>query len=313
MQPNYIELWLEKNTLQRFFARILRGGLLNDDPVDREIRIAANRGWSSFTFVKQNIDRLIEHWDLKWVELGSISGKVETYPHIWVIYNGDLDPSGCRMDEGLKKEIMDRFHSRFKFKIDRDPNIPPSRRIEELDRRMSRIHFVRLAVTIPQIEEFNLQELQDPSPDVELKLKGGWSEKLGRNKKGDPNAIWFMQQFGNGKVFQIELDAMYARREQFKKLLLEFIDGKPNEWTGELEGGLFDHKIYEKHVKNKLEKERDALTMRLREKLILERIELPGWHQISKRMKQMSTFLSEAGWRVLYTRYLQWKISRGEI
>lgn len=57
MQLNYVEIWLEKNTLQRFFARLLRSGLsLNDEPVDRQIRIAANRGWSSFTFVKQNID-----------------------------------------------------------------------------------------------------------------------------------------------------------------------------------------------------------------------------------------------------------------
>ena len=74
---------------------------MSDDPVDRQIRIAANRGWSSYTFVKQNIDRLIRHWDSKWEELGSVSGKVETYPQIWVIYCGDLDPSGCRMDEGL--------------------------------------------------------------------------------------------------------------------------------------------------------------------------------------------------------------------
>lgn len=245
--------------------------------------------------------------------MGSVSGKIETYPQIWVVYNGDLDPSGCKMDEGLKKEIMGRFHSWFKFKIDRNPNIPPHRRIEELDRCMSRIYFVRLAVTIPQIEEFNLQELQDPSPDVQLKLEGGYSAKLGRVKKGDPNCNWFKSLFGNGRVFQIELDAMYARREQFKKMLLEFIDGKPNEWTGELEGGLFDHIIHKKFVLDKLEVEQDALTWRLRDRLIHERIELPGWSKISSRMRQLEAFMTDAYWRALYMRYKLWKLSHPEL
>ncbi|MGA7368756.1 MAG: hypothetical protein WBX01_06465, partial [Nitrososphaeraceae archaeon] len=305
MQPNYVELWIEKNTMQRFLQRILRGGLMSDDPVDRQIRIAANRGWSSFTFVKENIDRLVDKWEAKWIELGSVSGKVETYPQIWVLYCGDLDPSGCRMDEGLEANIRGRFHNWFTYKIGRDPNIPPQKHIEELDNRMSRIHFVRLAVTIPQIEEFNLQELQDPSPDVQLKLEGGWSEKLGRHKKGDPNAAWFMKQFGNGKVFQIELDAMYARREQFRTMVLEFLDGKPNEWNKDvLEGGLFDWKIYKEHVTDKLEAEQDALTWRLRDKLIHERIELPGWSKIRYRMRKFETFMTETRWRDAYMQYM---------
>ena len=86
--------------------------------------------------------------------------------------------------------------------------------------------------------------------------------------------------YGKGTVFQIELDAMYARKEQFKQLLLETIDGK------------FDNEIYQKYFVEKLEPERDALTMRLKDKLINEKIELPGWKAIEHRINMLKVILS---------------------
>jgi hypothetical protein len=70
-----------------------------------------------------------------------------------------------------------------------------------------------LAVTKEQIEEFNLEHLQNPDPETLHKLEGGY--RGGKHKKGDSNTEWFKKYFGEGRVFQIEIDAMQARREQF--------------------------------------------------------------------------------------------------
>jgi hypothetical protein len=55
-------------------------------------------------------------------------------------------------------------------------------------------------------------------------------------KKGDPNTEWFKEEFGDGRVFQIEIDAMHARRRQFKRYLLNIIDSH------------FDMTIYKRDV-----------------------------------------------------------------
>ena len=279
MQKNYCEFWLEKRAITRMYMTILRNG-----EIDRQVRIVPNNGWTSFTYVKKNIGRLYYHWNVKFNEINSVVGKKNTYPHIWVFYSGDCDPSGRKMDINLVKELMDNFRRRFEKKVMTDPNIPPHKRRGEVSRRMSTIHFMRAAVTVKQIAEFNLEGLTDPEPETVLKLEGGWDESKGRHKKGDPNTTWFKKMFkwyGNGTVFQIELDAMYARREQFKKLLLDLVDSK------------FDNETHQKFVVKKLEIERDSLTMRLKDKLVNEQIELPGWKQIEHRINTFKNILSE--------------------
>ena len=73
--------------------------------------------------------------------------------------------------------------------------------------------------------------------------------------------VWEM----DGSVFQIELGALYARRGQFKKYLFGLVDI------------ILDNDVYQKYVVEKMEVERDSLTMRLKDKLINdEQIELPG-------------------------------------
>jgi hypothetical protein len=277
MQKNYCEFWVEKRAITRMFMTILRNG-----DIDRQVRIVPNSGWTSFTYVKKNIGRLYKHWNSKFRELGSVVGEKSTYPHIWIFYSGDCDPSGRRMDINLVKEIVDNFRKRFERKMMTDPTIHPNKMRGEVSRRMTTIHFMR--VTVKQIAEFNLKGLTDPEPETVLKLEGGWDESKGRNKKGDPNTNWFKKMFkwyGNGTVFQIELDAMYARREQFKKLLLDLVDSK------------FDDDIYQKYVLENQEVERDLLTMRLKDKLINEKIELPGWKQIESRINTLKAILSE--------------------
>jgi hypothetical protein len=89
MQKNYCEFWVEKRAITRMFMTILRNG-----EIDRQVRIVPNNGWTSFTYVKKNIGRLYYHWNSKFKEISSVIGERNTYPHIWIFYSGDCDPSG---------------------------------------------------------------------------------------------------------------------------------------------------------------------------------------------------------------------------
>jgi hypothetical protein len=186
------------------------------------------------------------------------------------------------MDISLVKELMENFQKRFEKVVMTNEKIPVHRRRAEVSRRMTTIHFMRIGVMVRQIAEFNLEGLTDPDPEVTLKLEGGFDERRGRKKKGDPNTAWFKRMFKwykEGRAFQIEIDAMYARREQFKELLLNIIDSK------------FDNEIYKEHVVKKVEIEHDALTIRLKDKLVNEKIDLPGWKEIEKRMNDFKAIL----------------------
>jgi hypothetical protein len=192
------------------------------------------------------------------------------------------------MDINLVKELMKNFKKRFEKVVMTNEKIPPHRRRAEVSRRMSTIHFMRIAVMVRQIPEFDLEGLTDPEAEALLKLEGGIDPRTGKPKKGDPNTPWFKKMFRwykEGKVFQIEIDAMYARREQFRALLLNLVDSK------------FDSKIYEEHVVKKLGIEQDALTMRLKDKLINEKIELPGWDKIEERLNAFENIFLEMGER----------------
>jgi hypothetical protein len=191
-QPNYVEVWLEKDALVSMFESILS---------DRQVRIVPNRGWTSRTFVTENIDRLMRK-----------SGE-EGIKRVIVLYFGDFDPSGLRMDENLEEEISN-------YGID----------------------FQRIAITRPQIKEFDLEHLQNPDVKTLEKLEGN------SDKKGDANTDWFKHTWGDGDVYQIELDAMHARREQFKELLLSTVDQ------------YFDNKIYQREVKLPQAKARKSIT-----------------------------------------------------
>lgn len=72
-QSNYVEVWLEKDALVSMFESILS---------DRQLRIVPNRGWTSRTFVTENIDRLKR------------KSREEGVKNVVVLYFGDFDPSG---------------------------------------------------------------------------------------------------------------------------------------------------------------------------------------------------------------------------
>jgi hypothetical protein len=77
-QPHYVEVWIEKQALADTFASFLK---------DRNVRIAVNRGYSSWTFLYQNCMRLLR------------AKRVGKQVHI--LYFGDFDPSGDDMEGHL--------------------------------------------------------------------------------------------------------------------------------------------------------------------------------------------------------------------
>jgi hypothetical protein len=82
-QPEYVEVWIEKEALSGTFKSILK---------NRQVKIVPNRGFSSIGFSYDNIQRLKRFQD---------KGK-----NIHILYFGDLDPSGEVIDEVISKKLI---------------------------------------------------------------------------------------------------------------------------------------------------------------------------------------------------------------
>ena len=128
-QPKYIEVWIEKNAMAALVSSIIRES--------RQVRIVPNGGWSSETYVKQNIDRLK---GVDWKRMNEKYGIEKT--QIIVLYFGDYDPTGLRMVENLRRDLK---------KIG--------------------VGFEHVAITKKQIVRYGLQNLTNPDPIVKAKLE----------------------------------------------------------------------------------------------------------------------------------------------
>lgn len=82
-QDNYVEVWLEKDALSTVVSRIATDAYC--------VPVAVNRGFGSFSFIKEGAKRL-----------ASIEGDKPTH----ILYFGDFDPSGEDMVRDLQKRIM---------------------------------------------------------------------------------------------------------------------------------------------------------------------------------------------------------------
>jgi len=85
-QSSYIEIWIEKNAMASLVSAILTQS--------RQVRIVPNGGWSSESYIKQNIER-IKRISLK-------------HDETTVLYYGDYDPTGLRMVKNLKRDLQER-------------------------------------------------------------------------------------------------------------------------------------------------------------------------------------------------------------
>jgi hypothetical protein len=108
-QPNVCEVWIEKEAL---------ASTIESWTFDLQVPIRVNRGYSSWTFIYNNVM--------------SLRGTLAKHEKVTVFYLGDLDPSGVDIERFLEEAI--RY-----FGLDED-----------------RVEFVRLAVTPNHVEKFNL-------------------------------------------------------------------------------------------------------------------------------------------------------------
>ena len=119
-QPTVCEVWIEKEALASTLQSWLSG---------MEIPIRVNRGYSSWTFIYNNVQSL--EWTLK------------KHDKVVIFYCGDLDPSGLDIERFLQ-EAIDYF------------GLPE----EEVE-------FRRLAVTPEQVERFNLPPRPEDAETIE--------------------------------------------------------------------------------------------------------------------------------------------------
>jgi hypothetical protein len=174
-QTDIVEIWLEKAALANTFQSFLK---------DKHVRVAINRGYSSWTFVYENLKRL-NHMAL----LSSNVDRSRQKYHI--LYFGDYDPSGKSMDKHMDEQL--------KFLLDNEfPILKDS------------VYFQRLAVTLEQIEEYQLPH----DPDKKTR------KKLDR----DTRTRQFKEDHG-GRLIAVELDALLAiRPEEFRDLVVNSVD-----------------------------------------------------------------------------------------
>jgi hypothetical protein len=83
-QPNYLEVWLEKDSPVESIRSIVK---------DRHVRVVPNRGHSSVAFLNDNVNRLKER---------QAEGK-----KIYILYLGDADPSGEVMDRVYERKLLE--------------------------------------------------------------------------------------------------------------------------------------------------------------------------------------------------------------
>lgn len=95
--------------------------ILNSENGNARVVIAPNGGWSSYTFAKDNLDRLLKQKD---------SGK-----EVYIQYYGDSDPSGERKTAKDSKMVS---------------------LLED-----NGVHFERIAITAQTIEVFGMENLKE--------------------------------------------------------------------------------------------------------------------------------------------------------
>ena len=83
-QPEYVEVWIEKDAMVSSLASILEG---------KDVRILAHKGFTSLTFLSKCVNRLNNY--------------IQKGKNIHILYYGDFDPSGEYMVDDLRSRMQD--------------------------------------------------------------------------------------------------------------------------------------------------------------------------------------------------------------
>jgi len=177
-QPIVPEIWVEKEALAETLYNWTRG---------LGVKIRVNKGYSSWTFLWENINELQK--------------VLEKHEKVVILYCGDYDPSGTDMDRFLK-EALEFFGI--------DPN---------------RVVFKRLAVTEEQIQKFKLPPKPEDSETIEKLARDPRSKKFfGREDFFALPIEKRIEIIRKSKKFVVELDALVAYvPDKFRELLRETI------------------------------------------------------------------------------------------
>lgn len=122
-QPNYVEVWVEKDALAKIVSNVTNECKMVSFPT---------RGYGSFTSLKESAIRLSNHsriWDGN-VERSDEDGYVPSDKKIIILYLGDFDPTGLDVDTTVSQKVMEYGGGDFEFR--------------------------RIALTMEQVKEYNL-------------------------------------------------------------------------------------------------------------------------------------------------------------
>jgi hypothetical protein len=192
-QPNYVEVWVEKAAMTKTFKAILK---------DRDVVVVPNHGWSSIAFMNDNAGRLmrvayrginqelITKDNIDCLVQDRQSGK--NYRKLVILYFGDMDPSGEKMDQVIRKELIEVYG-------------------------VDEVEVIRVAITQRQVDLFNLPTV--PSDDKEV------MDSL----RNDNNRWEFMARHGlvsEDQLFAIQLETMEMENalEWFTKFVQDTVD-----------------------------------------------------------------------------------------
>ena len=215
-QPKYVEVWTEKNDLVKGTEKILE---------DVHVTIRGNKGYSSLAFLHQCTEELKELIDQKGLEKRNV----------FILWNGDWDPSGENIDYYIK------------------------RRLAQLG--LSEIHFIRVAVTPEQIEQYHL-----PLLPIEQ----------GEGKKApNPNMNEFIRRHGF-KATHLNAFFTDTHLPTYKKILIDAVNGH---WDERIYIAMVDE--YEIEADDPQELSREELRERRKEmyRRITEVFSDPSWYR----------------------------------
>ena len=183
-QPIVPEIWIEKEALAETIANWTRG---------LSIKIRVNRGYSSWTFIWDNMNQLKE--------------LLRKHEKVVILYCGDHDPSGLDMDRFLSEAL--EF-----FGIPKD-----------------KVIFRRLAITEEQIKDFGLPPKPEDADTIEKLAKDPRSKKFFENEKFFELSLEERKKLiRKSKKFVVELDALVAFvPEKFKELIRKTVKSYWNE------------------------------------------------------------------------------------
>ena len=202
-QPNYVEVWIEKAAMAKTFNAILK---------DREVTVVPNHGWSSIPFMNDNALRLRrvalrginqeKITDENYDRLEEDRESNKNYRDLTILYFGDMDPSGEKMDQVIKQDLHDIYG-------------------------VDNVDVIRIAITQDQVDLFDLPTVP---PD---------DEKAMQSLHNDSNRFDFMRNHRlyhrdeSGKIvyheddlFAIQLETMEMENalDWFTKFVQDKVD-----------------------------------------------------------------------------------------